>query len=280
MQQIPEYLTLRERASLEKWKREIVIEKKGKMFTLRTKSVRKTTYTGKKRGEVTAFSPKARNRMLRFIAAVDWDKVKYASLMTLTIPDSHACGCTTHRNMAKSRFWRDMENYLGHKVAGIFRWEFEERKSGEHKGREVPHLHVLLFEVIWIPWHVVEKLWTSALGLCTYARVDIRRAKKGEIAALYIAKYMAKVQFASSLVNLPYRNKRGLHWGIRRKELIPISASDVYCVITEEEATQFYLLAAQKLSWVTITQREGFTLFGDMSEKAKRLAVKMGLTFG
>jgi hypothetical protein len=108
-----------------------------------------TGQRGGKRSEVSHFSRHSKRRLKRTITMLrsSTDSVYFG---TLTLPesllDSYPCleELTDHARKSLDRFIDNLKSRYPH-LAVIWRIEPERRKSGIHKGRVVPHFHLLIF---------------------------------------------------------------------------------------------------------------------------------------
>jgi hypothetical protein len=181
-----------------------------------------------KRGQIGGFSSAARLRMIKEIAVIDWTQTGRCLFLTLTYPDS--LGLRTYKERTKDRtlVTRRIERYLGREIATLWRLEWKARKSGERTGSMMPHLHMLLFGVEYIPWDDIRMWWRQVLGYDGQLHTYVQRIKNGEHAAKYAAKYAAK-DGSSSLVNAAYLDGLlGRAWGVTRAKLIPRAALTTY----------------------------------------------------
>ncbi len=215
-----------------------------------------------RRKKVGMFSAAARLRMLKRMACVYWEGVGPSLFVTLTYPDSVANRTKEDRTADRSRFFRDMENHLGKEFGAVWRIEWAVRKSGDLKGTMVPHVHLIVFGLRYIPYRVVNKLWRGVLAVDGALRTDVRRIKGQRDVAKYVAKYAAKMPESSSLVIASYLNIEGRHWGIHRSDLIPWCVRTWDLRYSPEEIELLENAAASKIPYFPKGTRSGFSLFG------------------
>lgn len=192
-----------------------------------------------KRGKVTDFTAKSRNRLIRKLAKAR--STRHGYFLTLTYPDVFPF---------EAQAWKDHLHkftiYLQRKFpgcAGLWRMEFKVRKSGEiHEGFIAPHFHLLVFGVA-LPQEAEYRLkaWVSE----TWARIvnsdDHRHLKAGtnvrpiqnkKHAYRYVSKYAAKLhndEF-SIIANV------GRHWGsFGNLEL----TTSIICQLDKKQAEEF-----------------------------------------
>lgn len=148
-----------------------------------------------KRGKVTKYSKKSEKRLLeRFARKVDYTRPIF---ITLTYPDEVWCDRNlTGRDLKKHiELLRHRLEYEYPDVGGIWRVEIEDRKSGRYIGRHVPHIHMIIDNVINDVADIrvtMRKIWSEILQV-ERAITDVSTAKNRKHAYYYLAKYTAKV---------------------------------------------------------------------------------------
>lgn len=159
--------------------------------------------------------------MLRHVAEINWSNVDDGRFVTVTYPDNLAGHTMKQRCVHRYRLVRDIEKIQGQHTAVAWRVEWVTRKSGKLIGTIQPHMHMLVFggSRIRKPW--LMQRWAKAIGHQGFVSVDCQEMDGSEMAAVYVAKYCAKVSDATILDNVPYLNKTGRHAGWMRKRLIP-----------------------------------------------------------
>ena len=193
----------------------------GKRLQVTRRRYHHPTKTNIARGEITGFSRKARSRMLRRVASIDWQKVGCGHFLTYTYPDDVAFVGRTVRNKHKSYLHREVERQLQGHVACLWRVEWMPRLTGKFIGKRAPHLHVLYFGVRFISYDFLRTTWQRIIGHVDYASIKGIPLEAADMASVYMAKYCAKEVPAFKLDNEPYGNNVGKAYGWRREELIP-----------------------------------------------------------
>ena len=220
----------------------------------------------RKRNAVWEFSRASRLRIMCYMASLNWKLCYPASFITLTYPDLDHFPYKKERNQHRHEFWRYVETYLGRQVPAIWRVEYPVRKSGKWEGKSYPHYHLMAFGVKWIPWQKVREFWGKALNHDGKLVTEIRRIQNERKAGHYTSKYTAK-RSESSLVNVAYlNNDSGRHWGIHRKNLLPLHAERV---VENPECRRMAL--ARKIALEGRTQLnewgyESFKLLGPLAQ--------------
>jgi len=249
----------------------------GKLFTLSFETPIPRKEVERKRKNIKTFSDGARLRLLKFIATIDWGKLPMNLFITLTYPDSVALRSKAQRNRDRYLFQRYMEKHLSQKVSILWRVEWKNRKTGEHVGRPVPHMHMIVFGVRPIHHLLIRKWWRSILHVSGPLCTDVRGFKDGEKESIYIAKYIGKEVCAPSLDYVTYVNSSGRHYGITRKHLLPQHAIKIYKVTDMEELMGLTSTAACVLPWMDPEGIEGFSLLGDKAVEVGKDFVKRDL---
>jgi len=221
-----------------------------------------------KRGEIQGFTKAARLRMLRTVAQINWCDVKPSLFITLTYPD-HLCRATSYeRNRDRSWFFRSIENYLEKKVGALWRLEWVPRLSGQRLGEWEAHVHLIVFDVPFLPWWETNRAWRVALGADGYVRTETKRITGGRDVAKYVSKYCSKKQETSSLVNTTYLNAPGRHWGLHRREMIPFADRLLLSNLSADEIRLAENAACMTFKFFTRDTQQGFCLFGKNGRKA------------
>lgn len=214
------------------------------------------------RGQITGFSKRARGRMLRKVASIDWDNVRQGHFITYTYPDARALSGRIERNKAKSSIHRDVEREMGRRVAALYRVEWKPRLTGQLIGQLAPHLHVLYFGIEYIDYEYLRRRWAGAIGFDGYANIDGKKLDAGDMAAVYMAKYCAKEESPIRLDNEPYENKEvGKAYGWRRQELVPYHPMEVLS-LSEDEYDLLMVRGKRILDHLNKPYVDGYTLLG------------------
>jgi hypothetical protein len=201
-----------------------------------------------KRGKVTDFTARSRNRLIRKLAKAR--KTRHGYFITLTYPDIFPL---------TPGDWKDHLHtftvYLQRRFpgsSGLWRMEFKVRKSGEvHEGFIAPHFHLLCFGVA-IPqeaeWRL--KQWCSETWYKIVNSGDHRHIKAGtnvrpilnkKHAYRYVSKYAAKLhnEEFSIVANV------GRHWGSFGN--LELTAS-IICQLDKKQALAFRRYCRKHLS--------------------------------
>jgi len=260
---------------LEEWEE---IEIQGKLINVKYKDniVRKPSPGA--RGECKGFSAQSRLRLLKELNKINWEKFGMANFITLTWPDDVMPANYMERTKQRHRFLRDMEKKLRTRLTGLWRVEWKVRKTGINAGLPMPHLHLLLATNRWFDYQVVRKTWRKIIGAGDALATDVQRCPKGEIAAAYIAKYMAKHDSSPALDIPTYLNSRGREWGFIRKNMIPFEQHHVYFSPSRKVIEYLEALAKETLPWLAGQNRQSFALFGPKAIEAIRYLEELGLT--
>lgn len=229
------------------------------------------------RGECNAFSPACRLRMITLMASIDWRKAGKTLFVTLTFPDRYLDTPTRKISQYLHVFRRHVEKYLKKQVPIIWRLEWMERKSGPKKNHVMPHFHLLMLGVSWIPYRVTNQLWKATLGYKAYCRTETTAMRSKRGAVYYMAKYAAKLD--SSLVHAAYLNIKqpGRQWGVLRRDSVPMCEKFAGRFPDDLETAQLYEYAKSKLTSELQRSAESFRLFGDAAIEIGQIAHGTGL---
>jgi hypothetical protein len=220
-----------------------------------------------RRGSVKGFSAAARLRMLRTISTVDWDQVGNSLFITLTYPDTRFDRTIQDRTRDRYLFFRDMENYLGKEFGALWRIEWKPRKTGKKKGTMVPHVHVIVFDVGFLPWQTIRNSWRRVLAVDGHLSTDVRRIRGGKSVAMYVSKYCSKPMDVNRSLDIASYLNTGRHWGIHRRNLIPWADRVVNHHLTKQDIQLCENAAAMTFPYFVRDAREGFSLFGERARK-------------
>jgi hypothetical protein len=218
----------------------------------------------------TPFSASSRLRLLKSIATIDWENVGPCLLITLTYPDPLVIRSYQKRSTDRYLFHRYMEKSLGRRIPVLWRTEWKDRLTGEHAGALCPHIHLVAFDVAYVPWQDIRQWWRSVLGWQGYLSTDVRRAD-AQGAARYTAKYAAKAP-SYSLDYVSYLNKLsfGRPWGYFRPAEVPRAEKTVITGLSD------VLIDTLRDRVDRVTTREfpyqggSYTVFGEVAQRLGR----------
>jgi hypothetical protein len=220
-----------------------------------------------KRGDIGEFSREARKRLLTFIARVDWRFFVQGMFLTLTYPDDVADVGSDQLNQDKYLMHRFIEKENGHNVPGIWRLEYQTRKTGRYVGKRIPHFHLLLCNADYIRFSALRAEWKKIIRTSVDPQVNVRRIKNSKMAGLYVSKYCCKASGSSFLDNAVYLNKPRRNYGYMRKADIPLH--DTLVCVTHDPILMRLIeeLGAVELPWVQPGELRSFDLFGDRASQ-------------
>jgi hypothetical protein len=244
----------------------VVVAQGGLLEITHVMGIREKRLPGR-RGVIKGFTRAARLRMLRTIACINWDQCGKSVFITLTYPDELADRTNAERTRDRYLFLRSMEKHLDRKVGGLWRVEWQERKSGMRKGTLVPHVHVVLFNCRFISKEVVNDGWRRALNAEGRLITWIDGISSAAKTARYIAKYCAKAVETSVLDNASYLNTSGRHWGMHRRDQIPWADRWVCRLVDDRQLEVCENAAAMTFPFFNKGVRQGFSLFGPIAKK-------------
>lgn len=224
-----------------------------------------------KRGQVVGFSDEARWRMIQRVATLDWTRARPALFITLTYPDWPRAKIERAVTAQRDKFFLYSERQLGKPFSALWRIEWKPRLTGMHVGEIMPHMHLMVFNVRYMPYWVVNATWKGIIGYKDYVRTETKRMVNDRQAGYYISKYCAKVEDCS-LVNAAYLNNppTGRNWGIHRRDLLPVAAKND--MVLEPGSTMEILRRIARPWFPTVLQSDqSFTLIGKSAELGKKV---------
>lgn len=174
-------------------------------------------------------------RMMLLLNRILWAGVGRSIFVTLTYPDIVAKSTSRERSQHRYLFFRYVEKSLKRKVPIIWKVEFMTRKSGALMGQVVPHIHMGILGCEYLHHQEVNDWWRGILGVEGKIVTDVRRITEGEGMGRYLGKYVSK---HGSLDIGAYRNTHqltGRHWGVTRKDLIPMAEKTTWEVSSAGE---------------------------------------------
>lgn len=219
-----------------------------------------------RRAAITGFSSKSRWNLIKKTMRWDWDAIGPSVFVTLTYPDQFAKPTMDDRNKHRYLWHRHLEAWQGCNTPMLWRVEYAERKTGEMVGETVPHWHMLVFGVPYIPHGLVNDWWASVIGCTSYVRTDVRAVKGPRGAARYLAKYLSKDVVSNSLVRATKHNIRGRHWGILREREIPVHRRIYIGRLSEAERAYIYEIVSERMAGVDEHSQDSFTSYGQLTE--------------
>jgi len=230
--------------------------------------------------EIDGFSAGARLRMLRTVHSIDWQLAGHGHFVTLTYPD-HFYGqdkylLTRHR----SEFARRMTCRYGHDVAGLWRCEWERRKSGKHVGKMMPHNHCIFFREKHIFWDHVEDDWSASIAHRGYVdvRVDPMYTKKH--VCRYVAKYASKPAPILGIELYPRTSTLGRKSGKFRRKLFPLAKRWEISLDMSTVVEAFRYSFAPPIPKEIEYGQKGFTLLGPKAVNCFRQIFERNLAGG
>jgi hypothetical protein len=214
---------------------------------------------------------------MKTLNVIDWEKAGSVLFCTLTYPDEVFFEHQHERSIHRHLFVRYLEKHLKRKVAIIWRIEWMPRKSGSLVGLLVPHYHLLILGVGFVPHEKVREWWAKALQHDGPIATDIRKLTGVQAAIRYVAKYVAK---ELSLDIVPYLSngiELGRHWGILRKPLVPMCPVVCQRELTTAEVERARLQAANVLRHYDTVYGQGFVLLGNQALENFRRLLGIGI---
>lgn len=256
-----------------------VIVAKGTRRTLR---VIVPSYTHRRRGvrgKIKHFSAQARMRMLKTINGIDWEHVGKSAFLTVGYPDQCLPRELYDRRTDRQLLQRWIEHEIGRRICGCFRWEYVPRKTGQLIGQVHPHLHMLIFDLPYVPYRKLRMFWQSRIGSTQHCQIKVRYAKKKQVVGMYIAKYAAKMHDQRILDIDSYRDNLGRSYGWMRLGMVPRHNIVESGPVSASVAAEIRGLAEK---WMPELYRHldvGCTLLGDRVALVDEIIRQAGLTY-
>jgi len=225
----------------------------------------------RKRERITGFSRQARFRLLKFGCTIDFKRSGFSVLITLTYPDRYFRIDKDTRNMHRAHFVRKLETYLGIQVKGLWRVEWVPRQTGMNVGEFMPHFHLLLYGLPFVPWQRINEWWKSVIHEAGDVATDIRGAKSKRQSGLYLSKYVAKECGNVSLSLHHISPIDGRHYGYLHKWLIPRHKTHTVIDLDEKTRKELLDLALGIDPFRGSECEDSFTLLWDRATVAKRI---------
>jgi len=213
--------------------------------------------------------------MLQLAAVIDWKRYRKSLFVTLTYPDVKAERTMQERGRDRYLLLRHVENYLGKEVTCVWRIEWQKRKSGSRIGEWLPHVHLLMLGLPFLPHALLRKWWGGCLQYSGPLATDVRAVQSGKAASLYVSKYVAKVNPEHSLDNVSYLNTSGRHWGVSRRKALKTHPPIVFPIMTQEMITIAKNAGCMVVPWFNREEDKGFFLLGTMAERVGQILLKM-----
>jgi len=226
---------------------------------------------GGRRGEIREFTDAARRRMVTFLNRVKFDPTKLPLFVTLTYPDECAYTTVADRNLHRKIFARHLERLTGTTVPASWRIEWEVRKSGFWEGCIVPHWHMLIFKIGFIPYAEINRLWAETIGHKGHVQTEIRRVDKRGGVRGYMAKYISKEAVPHSLVLAAYQSSIGRQYGWLRKREIPLHDRHDRHSLSGEQIDDVIGLTDQMVPWAKLDARQSYTLYTEHGDDFRKI---------
>lgn len=174
-----------------------VLERQEQLVKLSLKSQIPMRVGGGTRSVVTEFFSQSRKRILVMFARFDEEKMGFVCFVTLTYPDRETIPTAADTTRDISTFHKRIKRRFP-ESSGVWRREWVRRKSGKFEGEEVPHFHILFFNLPYVHYKEIEKLWGGVLKYKGTLRTEIKSIEDRQHAFAYVSKYVAKTAESGS----------------------------------------------------------------------------------
>jgi len=246
----------------------MAIEAQGRIFAIANKA-KPTRVIGGKRGDVRIFTPAARNRLMRKAARIQADR---AVFMTLTYPDHYPSPFVAKAHL---KAFLEVFRRAFPRAAAVWRIEAQQRGA--------PHFHLLWYNLPYIRWTTVERIWhriIRAHAPIPGQGVDLQFCDNPRKVARYISKYIAKTADAdpwcSGRIYSSAYPHVGRHWGIHNKAYIPW-ADRLYIVlnmVSDEDFSAVKTIMRREWEYLCLEPDRGGTIFTDEAQNLFDLAMQ------
>ena len=223
------------------------------------------------RGTIVGFSRASRWRLLKWIATIDWPEALPCLFITLTYPDECVDTRSTIRNKHRYLFHRRLEKALAIQLPMIWRVEWKPRQSGVNTGKYLPHIHLLVFGVRFIAIETIRAFWNAAIGHTGWCSLWVEECGTGKHAALYVAKYCAKIEAGVRYLDKGAYLNTGRQYGFTRKHLIPLHPLKRIPIENQAIVDACRIEAHNILRSYDLDQDESFTVLGDRGEHLRHI---------
>jgi len=222
------------------------------------------SYERKKRAEINGFSAASRLRLFKTINRLEFERAGRCTFVTATWRDELGRPEPGEITRARSNFQKSIERMAEKELPGVWRVEWQLRKSGEYKDEYMPHLHVIYFKIPFLEVKDVGKAWARAIGTDEHVSVKMNEIKEMQQCMYYIGKYVAKIDFDCNLDIPSYLGKQlgGRKWGIYRKNEMPFADRHEIRVAPGELVEKIRSIAIEAWDKTPQHPEEGFTVFG------------------
>lgn len=200
--------------------------------------------------------------MLKLLNRIDWSAFEGSIMATVTYPPECVEKRYAVRTKQRSRLLRSLEKIAGKQVPTIWRQEWKRRKSGADKGQIVSHMHYLIPGMTYLDQWAWREAWRSIVHKEGPLATDVTKIGKGEMAARYMSKYVAKDDTLDIAAYLNTGIEIGRHWGPTRRNLMPLAKVAMQRKLDDEETE--WVKHHAKTSWPDrpYVGESGFTVFG------------------
>lgn len=171
----------------------VMVEAQGHLLKLVVQSQQQLPLGGGLRGSILKFTSRSRKRMLETLARLDEARMGFVCFVTLTYPTRDTAPGFEQSTADRKAFFKRLQRRFPASSA-IWRREWEKRKSGTDAGALYPHFHCIFFNLPFVHYTEVNRLWCAVIGATGYVRTEIRAVENWRHAFAYVAKYMAKAE--------------------------------------------------------------------------------------
>lgn len=228
-------------------------------------------YQPKLRSKVKGFSAASRLRLFKVVNRLDFSRAGKCTFATQTWRDELGRPSPSAITQARSWCQRSLERLADKQLSGIWRVEWQERKTGRYRTQLMPHLHVIYFDIPYIRKEDWTAAWAQAIGWQGRVSVKLEKINGLRQCLYYVSKYIAKLDGLCNLDIPAYLNNYlpGRKWGTYRRQLLPVADKTEIRVPPGELVDRIRAIAIEAWSKTPPFESSGFTVFG--SDPCKKI---------
>lgn len=229
--------------------------------------------TPAKRQEINGFSKASRLRLFKLTNRLEFSRAGRCTFATQTWRDEVGRPTPAEITAARSNCQKSLERLAGQECAGFWRVEWKMRESGRFVGQPMPHLHVIYFNMPFVPVKDWAACWARAIGWEGRVSLKLEEIQNLRKCLYYVSKYIAKLDALSNLDIASYLSEYqgGRRWGTYRKNLIPVADKTEIRIPPGDLADRIRAVAIKAWDKTPVNPDVGFSIFGPAAQEVQRL---------
>lgn len=234
------------------------------------------------REEIRGFSAASRLRLFKTINRLDFGSAGRCTFLTTTWRDELGRPDPEEITRARSAFQKSIERMAQSALPGVWRVEWQKRKTGAYAGQYMPHVHVIYFRIPYLEKEAVTDAWARAINWNRHVSVKINEIVNLRMCLYYVSKYIAKMDVFGNLDIVSYlaRHQAGRKWGIYRKNLLPVADKTEMRVLPGTLVERIREAAIRAYDKTPVDKETGFSVFGPAAQEIQRIVDEFCLTDG